>query len=82
MYFSGGLGNKTVTTSGIYARQRLVINWLQWLANLFIVLVITCFVIVLTIRDAKRTKELVPLTMSTMEKYLRERNGDLEAGNS
>lgn len=77
-YLSGSLGNHSVPTTGIYATQRLVVNWPQWFANLSIVLVVTIFVILLTIRDAKKGKELIPLTLSTVKRYLHEHYDGLE----
>lgn len=78
-YLGGSLGNHTVSTTGIYATQRLVVNWPQWFANLSIVLVLAGFVISLTIRDAKKGRELVPLTVATMKRHLREHYDNLEA---
>lgn len=79
MYLSGDIGNFSVPTTGIYTTQRLVISWPQWFANLSIVLIITALVIALTIRDVSREKELVPLTMTSMERHLSERHEVLDA---
>lgn len=69
-YLSGSLGNHTVPTTGIYATQRLVVNWPQWFASLSIVLIVASFVISLTIRDAMKGRELVPLTVATVKRNL------------
>lgn len=78
-YLDGSLGNQTVSTSVLYTTQRLVINWPQWFASLSIVLVVAASVITLTVHDAMNGRELVPLTVTTVKAYLRERHGEFYA---